>query len=356
MMQGRIPVIYRCTASAARGETGKPAGNRMTFIRSFGISVICVITGIALCCCLPAAAQVQTYIGDVVPLSGYSYGGPYVYLFLTGPNLPVNGVPIDNINLRADQGQFTRVDVNSDGHWEFKWGTNNVGGKLDAGVYTIYVVDGPNDRSQLAFADYSTISVDLTKPYISAGVNSPAGQGQVQPGTMDITTVPPDASITIDNAYRGLSPLTVDGLSPGVHNLSLSKFGYEKLVTPVTIESASISEVRATLALQTGSIAVNTSPAGANITLDGTAAGISPRTIGNITPGNHTLTLTVSGFDTRTLGVQVLPDQTTIANLEFATPPTPLPAAPYPTRAAGLVPAVLAAMVVCGMLAARKKQ
>ena len=50
-------------------------------------------------------------MGDVVTLSGYSYSGPYVYLFLTGPNLPANGVALTNIYDRADQGGFTVVPI-----------------------------------------------------------------------------------------------------------------------------------------------------------------------------------------------------------------------------------------------------
>ena len=54
-----------------------------------------------------AAGQTQAYRGSVVTLSGYSYTGNTVYLFLTGPNLPPNGVALDNINRLADQGGAT---------------------------------------------------------------------------------------------------------------------------------------------------------------------------------------------------------------------------------------------------------
>ena len=320
--------------------------------------MILAIIGVALACCGPAAAQVQTYMGDVVPLSGYSYGGPYVYLFLTGPNLPVNGVALHNINLRADQGEFTVVPVDSDGHWEYRWGTGDVGGRLDAGVYTVWVVDGPNDRSQLGTADYSTISVELSVPSISAGFPVQPGQPP-RPGTMDITSTPDGATVMVNSAFRGVTPLTLSGLPPGTYNLSLSKSGYSILSTPVTVESGSDSEVTATLVLQTGSIAVNTTPPGAAITLDGTGAGVSPATIRNLTPGNHTLALALTGFETRTMTVQVVGDLTTIADISFlppatvtTLPPTTPAPTPAPTRAAGLVPAVfgglIVAVIVCG--------
>jgi hypothetical protein len=53
---------------------------------------------LVIICCLvfinsvSASREITAYIGDTIPLSGYSYGSSTVYLFLTGPNLPVNGV------------------------------------------------------------------------------------------------------------------------------------------------------------------------------------------------------------------------------------------------------------------------
>jgi hypothetical protein len=71
----------------------------------------------------------------MIPLSGYSYDSSAVYLFLTGPNLPVNGVALNEITARADEGHFTEVSVDSNDHWEYQWGTKAIGGRLDAGTY-----------------------------------------------------------------------------------------------------------------------------------------------------------------------------------------------------------------------------
>ncbi len=100
-----------------------------------------------------AAGQTQAYLGSVVTLSGYSYTSYTVYLFLTGPNLPPNGVSLDNINRPADQGGATQVDVDGDGHWVYPWNTGSLG--LDAGSYTVWVADGPADVSHLTAVDYT---------------------------------------------------------------------------------------------------------------------------------------------------------------------------------------------------------
>ncbi len=87
-----------------------------------GILLLFVVVSV-----VAAAGSVQAYIGETIPLSGYSYSSQTVYLFLTGPNLPANGVALDNINNRADQGGFTQVSVDSNNHWEYNWYTGSLG-------------------------------------------------------------------------------------------------------------------------------------------------------------------------------------------------------------------------------------
>ena len=113
-----------------------------------GLLLLCMLAGVAA-----ASGSTQTYIGDTVRLSGYCYTSPTVYLFLTGPNLPANGVALDNINSRADQGGFTEVSVDSNDQWVYNWNTGSLGGNLDAGTYTVWAVDGPNDLSGLSNAE-----------------------------------------------------------------------------------------------------------------------------------------------------------------------------------------------------------
>lgn len=64
--------------------------------------------------CASAGPGIQAYMGDTIPLRGYSPSSPQVYLFLTGPNLPVNGVALNDITRPSDQGGFTVVDVNGE--------------------------------------------------------------------------------------------------------------------------------------------------------------------------------------------------------------------------------------------------
>ena len=301
------------------------------------------LAGIILIGCLllaggaASAAGIQVYMGDIVTLQGYSYGSPTVYLFLTGPNLPVNGVALDNINARADEGHFTEVEVDSDDHWIYHWGTNSVGGKLDSGTYTVWVVDSPTDRSHLSGTSYRTISVGLDTP----GITLDTPSTPLVPGSMELSSSPHETSIVVNNAYKGKTPLTLGGLTPGIYNVTFSRFGYYPFSTPVTVEPGSVSVVVATLVQQTGGLAINTSPAGAQVMIDGLDAGVSPLTITRLTTGNHTLNVSAAGYTSQEVPVHVSVNQTRTINLELV---------PVSTFSELWVAVVVIAIILAGLI------
>ena len=303
------------------------------------------LAGIILIGCLllaggaAASGSVQAYIGDTIPLQGYSYGSSTVWLFLTGPNLPVHGVALDNIYARADEGHFTKVNVDSNDHWVYKWDTNSIGGRLDTGTYTVWVVNGPNDLSHLSGVDYSTISVSLGPPGIA--ITMP-----IIPGTMVLSSFPNESSVVVNNEYKGKTPLTLVGLEPGTYNVTFSRFGYHKFFTLVKVGSGTVLEVTASLEPETGGLAISTSPAGARVTLDGADAGISPVTIPNIPAGNHTLNVSTAGYTPQEQPVNVVANQTRAVNLVLK-----LVSPVSEKQAAGLVPATLLAGMTAVLLA-----
>ena len=268
-----------------------------------------IVSGmLALACLLlipvvSAAPGIQASLGEIIPISGYSSGSKTVYLFLTGPNLPVNGVALDDITKRADQGRFTRVQVDGDDHWSYRWGTANTGGRLDAGTYTVWVVNGPNDRSRLSEADYRTIAVTLGKPSISIDT-------QVQPGAMDLRSVPDGASVMMSGKYQGKIPLTISDLAPGTYEVIFSQFRYQTFSTRVPVEAGRITEVTAVLVPDTGRLAITSVPAGASVRVDGGDTGIAPVTAENLTAGNHTIAVSLDGYTSLQQTVTVIPGQT----------------------------------------------
>lgn len=283
-----------------------------------------------------AYSGIQTFMGDEVTISGFATSGPYVYLFLTGPNLPENGIALHDITRRADQGYFTRVSVDADDRWSYTWHTGSINGKLDEGTYVLWVVSGPNDRSRLSTADYRTIPVTLSKPFIT--VDTP-----VPPGSMNLQSVPDGASVTVNGDYRGTTPLSVGGLSPGTYEVTFSRPGFVNLSPRVVVQGGKNSEVIATLQLETGALAVNSTPPGARVLLDGTMAGLSPLVLENISAGSHTLALEKDGYMNASRQVSPAPGRTMAVEVILDPVPAPVPPA---TKAAGLVPATAGAFLV----------
>lgn len=298
-----------------------------------------------LCLTSPASASVGivAYQGDIISLQGYSYGNPTVYLFLTGPNLPVNGVTLNDITARTDEGHFTEVSVDDNDHWVYKWGTNTMNGRLDAGTYTVWVVNGPNDRSRLNGAEYSTISITLGNPVITASTH-------VIPGSLTLNTTPKGASVVIDENYRGSTPLIIGGIVPGTYTVTFSRFGYTRTSIPVRVVAGGITEVTATLLPLTGSLEIITSPPGAQVLLDSVDQGIGPVTLTNFTGGNHTLTVVKEGYVTTEQRVRIIPDQTTRVTILLE--PVP-PAIQKILRASGPGPAVFVAGFIVILLVFR---
>ena len=125
-----------------------------------------------------AAAGDQTYFLDQeVLLSGTNSETDRVYLFITGPNLPANGGlmtdPMTPVCPSCTPPVVTSVSVLDDNTWEYSWQTlgqcSEAGcSDLDAGTYTIYAVATPDDKGTLAGKQYSTVSVIIKKPFVTA--------------------------------------------------------------------------------------------------------------------------------------------------------------------------------------------
>jgi hypothetical protein len=134
------------------------------------------------------------YLGETIELHGVSYNSDAIYLFMTGPGLPDNGVSLTNPLRRADQGYFTTIDVGSDQQWSFKWDTSKIENEIDPGTYTVYAVNAPVDKSNLDGHSYQTLSVylqdsGLSKDRISVGTNYTLRPGRLTDGTVVATTV-----------------------------------------------------------------------------------------------------------------------------------------------------------------------
>lgn len=171
------------------------------------------------------------YLGDVIDLHGYSYGGgSQVYLFLTGPGLPTNGVTLTDVGQRADQGYFTIVDLDSNQQWSMKWDTSRIWNDIDPGTYLVYVTMEPVDYSHLGGSDsYKTLSVYLKddssrtgssstsytlNPELHSSTETPATTTPLPSAKVSSPTVPTTPAPELTTAVPPTSPVLSSSRTP----------------------------------------------------------------------------------------------------------------------------------------------
>jgi len=68
-------------------------------------------------------------------------------------------------------------------------------------------------------------------------------------GFLEIETSPSDAEIFMDGTYRGKSPLTLNNVAAGLHNVVIKKEGYEDIVKEVNVDAGRKAFLEANLVL-----------------------------------------------------------------------------------------------------------
>ena len=155
----------------------------------FGTAILFVL--LATCSLMPAAAgadiEMEGYLGETITLHGASYVGDSVYLFMTGPGLPANGVTLTDTSLRADQGHFTVVGLDDNQEWTYIWKTSRISSEIDPGTYIVYVTNEKADLSHLGGASsYKTLSVFLKD----------SGESKVSIGAAKAYTLNPEEHVS----------------------------------------------------------------------------------------------------------------------------------------------------------------
>jgi hypothetical protein len=176
---------------------------------TFGLTLATVILvlGCAISAVSAADASYEGYLGDTITLQGVSYSGTQVFLFMTGPGLPENGVTLTDVAQRADQGNFTILDLDSNQHYSFKWNTQRIHNEIDPGTYTVYVVNEAVDKAHLgSTSSYQTLSVYLKD----------SGESQVSVGTAYTLNPESHISTIIHTQTPGTAVTTVAAQEPAL--------------------------------------------------------------------------------------------------------------------------------------------
>jgi serine/threonine protein kinase len=108
-------------------------------------------------------------------------------------------------------------------------------------------------------------------------------------GTLNVTTNPTGAEVSVDGQAAGVTPLTLT-LKAGPHSVELRGSGEPRTV-PVTItagtQATQYIELPRAAPASVGQLQVRTEPAGAPVSVDGVPRGRSPVLVDNLRPGDH---------------------------------------------------------------------
>jgi hypothetical protein len=153
--------------------------------------LVLIMSCIAVLSISPVSAQTRVtitaqgdqsyYLGEEVVFNGYNYDSDSTYLFITGPDISPSGGKLTSPHQNAtsgNPGSFEIVKTKPDKTWECTFYTNNLG--IHPGSYTIYAVSQPKTKDQLTSEQFSTVSIILKQPFITAEI-SPSSIPKGQP-------------------------------------------------------------------------------------------------------------------------------------------------------------------------------
>lgn len=138
-------------------------------------------------------------------------------------------------------------------------------------------------------------------------------------GRLLVRTTPAGATVRLNGRVRGTSPATIRDLPFGTYNVTVSRPGHQTRSQRVTVSRrvparditielrpvAAPASAASTATATTGSVYVETRPAGAQVTVDGTARGTAPLRVPELSPGTHTIRLDLAGHKSVTTTVVV---------------------------------------------------
>jgi serine/threonine-protein kinase len=132
------------------------------------------------------------------------------------------------------------------------------------------------------------------------------------PGQMAIDSTPQGAQVQIDGRTdpSWVTPFTLSGFAAGQHTVAVSKAGYSTDTRTVDVPAGSKAFVVTHLNLLMATLAVSSSPAGANVYIDGKDTGKRTPAQVSVEKGQHVVLVRLSGYIDATTNAQFILGQT----------------------------------------------
>lgn len=126
-------------------------------------------------------------------------------------------------------------------------------------------------------------------------------------GRLLVRTEPAGASVTVDDAFRGRTPVTLELSPEQAHRIELFKSGHEPATRRVRVEPDADSRLEVTLAPVRGELGVRVGPAGARLRVDGKEMGLADQVL-ELSAEEHEIEIYLDGHVTYTTRVTPRPE------------------------------------------------
>jgi hypothetical protein len=167
--------------------------------------------------------------------------------------------------------------------------------------------------------------------------------GEAAGGFVVVTSEPPGATVYLDGEFSGMTEtgrsLEITNVTPGAHRIYVSSKNYKDYEAVLQVSAGGITPVSvrmdpSPMPQACGMLILNSDPSGAEITIDGQLRGTTPATIDTVCSGNHSLNLSLTGYQEYQSRVNLIPGQILQIN-QVMTPitgaaKTPLQKTPWP--------------------------
>jgi serine/threonine protein kinase len=201
-----------------------------------------------------------------------------------------------------------------------------LGGATDVTPAVAVLDDGPSG-TEVPVAEPPVVPEPSPAAPPVASVPAPAERR----GRLLIRSVPAGAMVAVNGRARGSTPAALRDLPFGTYNIAVTHPGYQRRTQRLTVSQAvPAREVTLELAqaaapaskVGTGSIYVETRPAGATVSIDGRMVGTAPMRVPELAPGPHAVRVDLAGHKSMTTTAVVRAGQQSIlrVSLEVRTP------------------------------------
>ena len=128
-------------------------------------------------------------------------------------------------------------------------------------------------------------------------------------GVLHIVSVPSRARVIVDGKELGETPCTIKR-EEGQYVIRIERAGCNPEERNVRITRGGVSRLQVKLGEKPGGITVTSTPAGAELFINGLKRGVTPCTVEALDPGKYQLKLSRQGFDDVESAVQIIADAT----------------------------------------------